>query len=53
MCLADPDKWEEVASEPFVDVTRSKSSLLRAFYVPKLSRRKNFFASYVLLKRLS
>ena len=51
-CLADLDKWEVLASVPFMDATRSTSSVLRAFYVPKLSKKKNFFASYNLLKRL-
>ncbi|BDA41987.1 Alpha-1,2-mannosyltransferase ALG9 [Coccomyxa sp. Obi] len=49
--LQDPQKWDTVVSLPFVDATRSTSSLLRAFYVPKLSDKKNFFASYVLLRQ--
>jgi len=51
LAVADPKKWEIVASLPFVDVTRSPSALLRALYVPILSSRSNFFAQYVLLKR--
>ena len=48
---ADAREWEELASLPFVDATRSRSSILRALYVPVLSWEANHLMDYVLLQR--
>ena len=47
---ADPEEWELVAGMPFVDVTRSRSDILRALYIPWLSSKVNVQGSYVLLQ---
>lgn len=40
-----------LASLPFVDVTQSRSDILRAFYVPVMSWKANYWMDYVLLQR--
>lgn len=49
--IADPQQWRVLAEAPFVDLSRSRSALFRAFYVPYVSKQKNFWARYVLLER--
>jgi len=43
--------WEKVKCAPFLDAGRSTSTLARAFYVPRLSARKNVYAPYCLMAR--
>ena len=38
-------------SHPFLDAEASKSALLRAFFVPRLSEKSNVFLKYHLLRR--
>jgi len=49
---ADPAEWEEVAARPFVDAARSRSTLARALYLPRLSRSRNHWVHYTLLRRM-
>ena len=48
---ADPAEWRTLAALPFVDVSRSRSALARALYIPWFSRPRNFWAQYTLLQR--
>jgi len=52
MSRADPAVWEEVAARPFVDAARSRSMLARALYLPRLSRSRNHWVQYTLLRRM-
>lgn len=47
---AEEPQWEEIKSIPFVDGSKSPA-LTRAFYIPTLSYRKNYWARYVLLQK--
>lgn len=45
----DGDNWQVVASVPFLDIQMSPK-LYRSFYIPFLSRRRNVFVDYNILK---
>ena len=45
--LAGSDRWDLLASEPFVDVQRSPA-LTRALHIPFWSKRRNIIAQYQL-----
>ncbi|PIK57716.1 putative alpha-1,2-mannosyltransferase ALG9 [Apostichopus japonicus] len=45
----DTENWQLVLTSPFLDVQMSPK-LYRSFYIPFLSRRRNVFANYNILK---
>ena len=47
--VQDVASWERVHCAPFLDASRSTSTLARAFFIPVLSARRNVYADYCLM----